>query len=531
MKPYLKICIILFITLAHLCAPAQTGKGNLAQKKGSGKKPAAKAAKAAVANKPDSIPQPVVLTGAEAILTTHQWTLVEMINISGDTVLNMTMALTGCEKDNYLQYASSGKYEIKEGASKCDAADKDIKGEGEWYYSAADSTLAERYESGKEIPKTVLLLNDEIMKIKYVGEGRKTIILTYFSEIGLLDETNADMAVDNSKSAQNIQQIIRNYIISGQQHILIGNKQFANGIRSSENNKNGTLQTVALLPFAENADAPVTNDVKTHTVALQEKAKKAETNLIISGKVKKERSEIDKKGKFTGYVEYEVNILDAASGEITTKTFAFNSGEYKEKGKFWKKVGKIAQAAPIIVIGGAMATISTINDPYRAKRHFEELVVNPVHKINKGTDPLLSSSVKDSVRSRYFDSTTALLTAITASTDELEDFVGDHIAHKIKIVKLDGDDKKAPVIIAAGSNLGLSPNDELIVFDEPSKEAGATNFLRAELGTIKVEKVLSDTESICSFDSKEKSIVKAFGTGNSGIVAIVRSKRNTETKK
>ena len=86
-------------------------------------------------------------------LVQHQWYLRQIIETKADTVNNVTLFLTPCEKDNFTKYAVNQTYVIHEGETKCSASDKEVKGDGTWEWEEQGELIVETYLGGRPMEK------------------------------------------------------------------------------------------------------------------------------------------------------------------------------------------------------------------------------------------------------------------------------------------------------------------------------------------------------------------------------------------
>lgn len=444
----------------------------------------------------------------ESILTTHKWTLVEMIQKVKDTTTNMTFFMLPCEKDNYTLYSSKGSYQIMEGDSKCNIADKDSKGEGTWRYDPSDSSILDSYEGGRKISKRILVINDDILKIQYEGEERKTYTQTYFSESGKNNESNKDLAMDNSDPSQNVLQLIKAYLVSTNRYVLVGAKEFEKGIKPTADDKNQALQTVALIPFNNSKGLTNTNSLTDKAKSdLIEQAKKSGTRYVITGNLIDASALKGKDKKYYGSVKYEVNVLDATNGMKISKTFERKDSD--------KDVGLIIKTW---VMAATIGTVMLFNNGYNAWYNYYFL--SNAYRTSAEVGAVFSD-VNSTMRQDNYDSAKALISVITKTTHKLYEFVGEKTPHKIKINRIDGSGKNVEMYIEAGSNINLKENEKLIVV-KVIKIGEVTDY--KDLGEITVKKIIADGVSSCNIKEGKKDIQEEFAKNPNDLLVLTTGK-------
>ncbi|HEY1199804.1 MAG TPA: hypothetical protein VGE79_02435, partial [Niastella sp.] len=224
-------------------------------------------------------------TNLNAILTAHQWTLTQLLQIKNDSINDLTLLLMPCEKDNYLLFNVDGSYQIQEGLTKCNNDDNNVKGKGTWQYLDQDSTIEERYEGGSRIYKKITAISNDLMVLEYEGEGKKKFRLTYISEQGQQNTTPANIPATSTDVAWNIKQVIRQYLLSSNHFTLVEKNGGAASIKPGEEEKNQPMPKVALLPFINKAIPQANANTVEENKASMLRAASEGFDYVITGKL------------------------------------------------------------------------------------------------------------------------------------------------------------------------------------------------------------------------------------------------------
>lgn len=519
MKPNLRTAIasLSAILLLAQCALAQPAK----------KKGAAPPKKVASALQTLAPPPAVEVQTTESILTGHKWTLMEALQTVNDTVTNLQVFKPACEKDDYFVYDSRGTYQKMAGENKCDVSDKDLIGEGTWKFSSQDSSIVDSYEGGKKTWKRILTLNDEVLKVQYEGEAKKVFTLTYFSETGKNNDLNQELIVDNSDPSQNIIQSIKEYLIATNRYFIVSRRDFQKGVQPVTDVKDKALQTVALIPFANSTNqsnaGSLSEKLKTELI---EQAKRSGTQYIITGTMFNAKATKAKDGKaYGGTVKYEVNILDVTNGNTFSQIFPESKGSGKEN-DFNSVMGKIGKVAGRVALGALAVGAALFYSPLYYGYYYNSYFLNNAYQKSADVSSVFSN-VNSEVRQNTYDSTQAVLKAVSETVGDVNGFVGEKTPIKIKINRIDGSDKKAEIFIEAGSNIHLWKGEELKVVRVKNMTVGDKTIVKyEELGEISVKEVIADILSSCSFDKgKERDkIIEAYKQTPNDIVILTIGK-------
>ena len=446
----------------------------------------------------------------DSVLTGHRWTLVEMIQEQNNTPTNLTLLMMPCEKDNFLVYSHAGTYQIREGATKCNTIDDTVRGQGSWEYHPEDTSLVEKYGGGARTYKKIITISDDLLKIQYEGEGKRTFTLTYLSEKGNTKEESQDLMVDESDPSQKVMRVIRQYLQTTNHYTLLNNNDLATWGTVRAGNAGSPKPTVALVPFVDEKDAGKTEERNNALVA---RAKSAGVDYVITGRLDEART-VKNNDNFMGTVQFRVDVLDIKGQGRHSKIF--NGGEEKNGkegeakkhtgafGRFIKKAGDIGEkvAGPAVALLGNQKLInslyaySTLNSALSGKTY---------EAIN------LFSTVNNELRKRHFDSTTAVVKAVAATAEEVEQFVADHAALPIKILRIEGSGKDAVVVLGAATTIQLRENEILKVVElKNAPAAGDMDAGITPLGEIRVTKITGDAQAYCTVKEKNSGIAAAF---------------------
>lgn len=428
-------------------------------------------------------------------LTTHQWTLVEIVQTKNDTATNLTLFMLPCEKDNYLAYETNGTYQIMEGQSKCANSDGNVKGKGTWEYEETDRTLYDSYAGGRRIEKKVLEISPGMLKVQYESEGRKITTLTYFSETGAKDEGLKDLVVDNSDNTKSIIQAPREVLQETRRYIVVGRRDFDKGVPITIDDKGGVLKKVAVYPFLNSTDANLTTDESARNKTLLAQGTKVGLDYIVTGNILKAASDVTPDGKYQGNVKYSVTILDVKSGqEKITKTFTYSEKEQEAK----KKQDAIVLGALLGAAGhgyyGYYGWRRGYWDYYYGYYFYSS---SASYLVADGLSCAFNNGYNDE-RKRYYQSSLAVVDAISHTTDDLSKFIIENIPLTFKILRVD-DDKKGKVTIEAGTNANVQEGETLkmVRIRETVLSDGSKEIETQDVGKFVVESVNSMRLSSC----------------------------------
>ncbi|MEO0777516.1 MAG: hypothetical protein AAF146_13185, partial [Bacteroidota bacterium] len=363
----------------------------------------------------------------EEILTTHNWTLREIVQTKNDTAVNLTLFMLPREKDNILDYAVGGTYQISEGEQQCDGSTESIKGTGTWEFDNSGKVIIDSYNGGRAISKQILELSPEMLKVEYEGEGSKITTLTYFSELSLEDNGMNTLVEDNSNHSQNIAQIPREIMLKSRRYIVVGLDDFKAGIKQEMDDKGGLLKKIVIYPFIDLTDPNTTVPVEERNISLMEQAKDIDIDYIVTGRVIKADADQNKMGEPCGHIKYDVSVLDVNAGEeMRHKSFEFSKLEQEKKEEKSSKVlGKIVT----IVGAGLLNTWSYGNWDNYYSRYFS------ARENQLATDNLnaIFSSGNDSERVLHYKSSIAVMEAIDQTTQDLNKFILEYIPLSIPV--------------------------------------------------------------------------------------------------
>lgn len=464
------------------------------------------------------------------MLTSHQWTLTQLLQIKNDSVNDLTLLLLPCEKDNYLMFNNDGSYLIQEGQTKCNNDDNTVKGKGTWQYQAEDSTIEERYEGGSKIYKKITTISNDAMVLEYEGEGKKKFRLTYISEQGKQNNVAEKIPATNNDVSWNIRQAIRQYILLTNHFNLIEKNDGPSKITLSEEEKNNPMPKIMMLPFVNKAMPQGNAGNPEENRASIQQAASAGFDYVITGKLLEVRSSNNNNKDFLGTVQFELEILELSDNTAHLKKF---NGEKKEaaapkaqkKNIFLKKILSGVQTISSTLGANAWRYLAFTN--YRS---YDDLVnvarvVNVADKANTATT--LFSNVNEAVRKRYYDSTTAVMTAVNETRDDMMEFLSQHVVNKIKINSIDGSGRKARIKIEAGHNINLKAGEILnVVRCTNTTIAGKTVKEQKLIGKIKIEEITADVVAYCSFEEDGRDIQEAFTKTPAEILVVTTLQTN-----
>lgn len=470
-------------------------------------------------------------TNLNGILTAHQWTLTQLLQIKNDSINDLTLLLMPCEKDNYLLFNVDGSYQIQEGLTKCNNEDNNVKGKGTWQYLDQDSTIEERYEGGSRIYKKITAISNDLMVLEYEGEGKKKFRLTYISEQGQQNTTPANIPATSTDVAWNIKQVIRQYLLSSNHFTLVEKNGGAASMKLGEEEKNLPTPKVALLPFINKAIPQANANTQEENKACMLRAASEGFDYVVTGKLLEVKSSSNTTNKdFLGTVQFELEILEITDSIHHVKKF---NGEKKEaappkpkKNIFLKKILSGVQTLSSSISGNLWNYWALSN--FRSYDDLNRLIAinNVANKANSATT--LFSNVNEVVRKRYYDSTTAVLTAVNETRDDLIEFLSEHVVNRIKINRIDGSGKKARMVIEAGHNINLQAGEILnVVQCTNTTVSGKQVKEQRVLGKIKVAEITADVLAYCSFEKDGKDeIQEAYAKAPAEVIVVTTLQKN-----
>ena len=437
-------------------------------------------------------------------LTSHEWTLKEIVQTKNDTATNLTLFMLPCEKDNVLDFEINGTYQITEGEKLCKASDNKIKGKGEWSFEEADQTITDTYNEGLPIEKKVLELTSGMLKVQYEGEGRRITTLTYFSEIGLKDESLSDIVVDNSDYATNIALAPREILMESKRYIMVSRRDFEKGQPLSVDDKDGLLKKVIVYPFTNSINKAIVREDERNNMLI-EQAKKVGLNYIITGNILKANVNTNADNTYSGHVKYTVSILDVESGEeIKRETYEHPKKEKKQ--------------SPIPNFPGILEIVDGVGLPFiyfgkrnrMWKRYYDYyFITKTADAVGDGLDVVFAEG-NDTERKRHYESSRAVMQAIAQTTEDLDKYIKENIPLTIAVNKIETNKKGkfAGLIIEAGSNINMQEKETLNVvrIEENTLSNGKVVKSMHHIGKVKVASVNGIYLSTCKpgMSSKNK---------------------------
>jgi hypothetical protein len=350
-----------------------------------------------------------------AELTKHQWTIAEYSETVKDTVHNMTLAMMPCEKDQELKYDIDNNYRITEGAIKCNAAGNT------WKYVEADSMIIEESGSARPIEKTIISLDEGLLKIRYDGEAGKTITITYLSELGKKDDAKKDQYVDNADPLSYITQLIREDLIDQNNCTILSLGDFTKGLNKNQGKSSSLWLTV--VPLADQTDPDKTIDLNERNNTLITQGQKSGLNFIVTGSLLSLKKDKTQDGKPSAKIKYRITILDVKKGEIKEeKTFLYPEPP-KEKGKGLKMFKKVMDvAAPTAIIAPALlGGGNSINKMYAL------MYASQAASAYGNTASVFSKSINESERKEQVESSLSVMDAIESTHPDLTKFLKEKV--------------------------------------------------------------------------------------------------------
>lgn len=445
-----------------------------------------------------------------SVLTAHQWTLVEVLQNSNDTISNIMLMMVACEKDNYLVYNQDGTYQVLEGVLKCQNGDGNIKIQGTWQYDDADTTLIEGYGSGRKIAKKIVQLDNEWLRIQYIGEGRKMITLTYLSEHGLKNEENKDLVLKDEDPAQKITDLIRKYLHASDHYVVLNRKDLKNDKKLQPDDRDKALPSVAIVPFSRQADGSQPALME----QLQAFARKKGLDFIITGRLD-EAVAIQDEDDFWSSVRFDVTVLDVQAGDKQSRSFKVDRSNQKP---FLEQAAKAARfVSSTMALNNWLAWHGAYGNMYR----YYFITTTASAATYEASN--IFGAVNEEDRRRSFDSTAALRAAIDNTAAQIENFLAERMPLKIKINRVEGNGKNTVVMIEAGNNIRLKEGELLTVARPEIITVGATAITTYKpLGEIKVTKIVADVLSYCSVTGRKSNLPSILQQGAGDLVVLTK---------
>ncbi len=113
-------------------------------------------------------------------LTGKDWRMIAAtLTTAGAPTVDMFAAMQPCEKDDLIEFLSTGLVTMKEGATKCDPADPDTAPGGAWTLLNSDKQL--RIIDGDTTLMDVVELNASSLKVKVVEVDMGVTYTTNYS--------------------------------------------------------------------------------------------------------------------------------------------------------------------------------------------------------------------------------------------------------------------------------------------------------------------------------------------------------------
>ncbi len=360
-------------------------------------------------------------------LTKHQWTIAEYKETIFDTVRNLTLAMTPCDRDQVLKYENDKTYKI---VDKC-ANVQEVKGQGKWSYVESDNMISEKFASGATIYKKILNLDEGLLRIEYEGEAKKKITITYLSEVGKQDDSRADQYVDNSDPSSIIMQMIREEIVGMDKYMLVGLSDFVNGVDVKSASKK-----IVVAPLVNMTDP---NKIKNYDPKgvenkLVEMGEKAKVDYIVTGVVASLERSTGPDKRPLAHIRYTVKVINVKKGKVIRKEdFAFPGESKSEKSaRVWGNVlGGIAAAgaySPYVPYygyghgyywaGNTSRSLSGLYYSGYAARSAAHAAGNAYYSYS-----VFSRGVKAEERNNYFASSLSVMESIEMTQEDLHKFL------------------------------------------------------------------------------------------------------------
>jgi hypothetical protein len=446
---------------------------------------------------------------AQAILMAHKWTAIEEIQTKDGISLDILSLRANCETDDYTEFLQDGKYQILYGTAKCKVGESDVKAEGEWALDEKNGVLTDRFSGGAKVEKKIISLTDDKLQVSYIGEEGRACTTTYISEQAQQQPAYQKINVPESRMGKQITSLIHGYVESTGHYNVITEKDVENGksIWIEETDRQRT--TFLLWPLNDRTDTTSTDNRKANLLAL---AKQKGIRYVLTGRVTELKTYKEKESTI-GSLRVQLMLLDTASATIQPMMISGDSrpiAQQKTKGVklpgiFSKATEALGTLAKISGIGGILFQEQKLLTAFWKLSLSSEMLADKSNTAN-----MFFSDIPKEERKTILDSTTAVKTALGNISDKVEEFVSDQLAYLIPIKGVEGDGKKAKLLIAAGSNIRLKPNENLLLVQllNPIQP----NMGYSIIGTMKVESISDgvDNLSFCVDNDKKANPVKTF---------------------
>ncbi len=459
----------------------------------------------------------------DSLFTAHRWIMAERLELSGDTVVNSMLLMHPCVKDNILVFNTDGTYLIKEGTMRCNT--DTIMGTGVWQYDPADTTLLERYGSGGKIPKKILFLNDDILRIQFAGEQGRIVKQSYLSENGSQKTAEYQIVTEESSISMSILEMVQNWLQSAGHYRLIHLAELQKGATPFGNNTEDTIRPLVILaPFqyAEDTTSSVSRNNGLLTLAMQ-----AGASYIITGRMQQTKA-IRKKDNFIDSVQFALHVLDIKKQCRYTDVFDTAEEPVKEKRSgLWDRVGKVVDMAGKLVNIAAPLVYarSMMSDNIFWYNYYS----SPVPSGLLTQSQALFSQGNKEERRKHYDSASAIINSVAQASDVVLSKVAAHTAIPIKINRVEGSGKNLNFVIEAGSALHIKEGEILqgITINTTLVNGKSVNEI-TEIGKLKVTKVVADVLAYCEPDGR-KNKIPDFIAQNPGQLSIVTCVQSAKT--
>jgi hypothetical protein len=444
-------------------------------------------------------------------LTQNQWFLRQIIETKNDTVNNVTLFLTPCEKDNFTKYAVNQTYVIHEGKTKCSNSDKEIKGEGTWELEDQGELIIETYLGGREIEKEIIELSETTFKIKYESAGGKYTELTYLSPKAFKDKSLMATIDDPANQAQNLTNIAKSvlrdkgkYQVLGMEHIR--NRELLKGTKRSEMHKR-----VLVYPFEDNTENSPLVNYEALNAELLKLGKELDIDYILTGELLKAETNKNKKGEEKGLVKYNLRVFDVELGDTKDQQLI----EQNMKGFDLK---------PALFLGVALAAY--FGAPRYWRGYYGFYFASSVSYANWTLYQMdrLYSRIDSKTRKSYMEKNEAIQDAFKSSLKKLDKFVDNNLPltlpiHSVEEIKKD---QAKTIKIRGGSNCFLNEGDILEVAILSKEDIGGGNIIenKTSIAWLKIQDVENNFLSMCKVTKGGDRLLKEFEAENPDLVVL-----------
>jgi len=125
---------------------------------------------AAVVSANDDHPIPLTLNDTKAIITSHNWELVEWhVKKPDGEEFSYYDAVKGCHQDDQTHYHPDGTYRVTEGTESCEASTLDEVGSGLWKILEDDTGklyISEEFLGGKEVQRSIVSIDSKRLELR-----------------------------------------------------------------------------------------------------------------------------------------------------------------------------------------------------------------------------------------------------------------------------------------------------------------------------------------------------------------------------